>query len=78
MDPRKQSARRGGDALSMVDPAYDLRVLNAIARETAIAPEPNSGERGGGEGNVFIAPVDCLYAMARVYFTLTDATFDSS
>lgn len=50
MDPRKQNARRGGDALSMVDPAYDLRVLNAIARETAIAPEPNSGERGGGKG----------------------------
>lgn len=53
MDPRKQSARRGGDALSMVDPAYDLRILNAIARETAIAPEPNSGEREGGRERVY-------------------------
>lgn len=47
--------------------------------ETTIAPEAKAGGGGGKEeGNVFIAPVGRLYAMARVYFTLTDATFDSS
>lgn len=58
--------------------AYDPRVLTVIARETTIAPEPKGGRGGRKRGNVFIAPVGRLYAMARVYFTLTDATFDSS